>query len=282
MTNVQERAPATAVSLQTDPRQNALNQAAVGMAQPGTRSRDMIRRIAPQYAGVPVDVPPGRGNGIIQQLLSIIQELLSALGMGGLFGGFGGFGGFGFGSQGPGTYFQNATGASVGDPHLSFTGTNDSGGNERAHFDSMASQADLLDSDSFTGGYQISTNVTRPGANGITYNQQATIGTEFGQTQVSLDNGGNAIIEENGQTFSLASGQSYSLGGGETVTRNADGSVVVVDGNGMGGSITTTLRVNGNGVDVNTQANNVDLGGELVNQSALAPIPGPIMQPMLQ
>jgi hypothetical protein len=34
----------------------------------------------------------------------------------------------------------------------------------------------------------------------------------------------------------------------------------------MGGSITTTLSQNGHGVDVTAQANNVDLGGDLVNQ----------------
>ena len=66
--------------------------------------------------------------------------------------------------------------------------------------------------------------------------------------------------------ISLANGQSYDLGNGETVTRNANGSLAVTDNNGMGGTITTTLSENGQGVDVTAQANNVDLGGDLLNQ----------------
>jgi hypothetical protein len=130
----------------------------------------------------------------------------------------------------------------------------------------MNSHADLLDSDSFAGGYQISTNVTQPGANGVTFNQSATITTGFGSTQVSLDKNGTATIQENGQSIALANGQSYDLGNGETVSRNGDGSVVVTDNNGIGGTITTTLSENGQGVNVNAQAGNVDLGGDLLHQ----------------
>jgi hypothetical protein len=282
MTNVQERVPTAAIAMPAGAPQPQVSQTGIGAANTAmVRSNDVIRRMQPQYAGVPVDLPPGRGSGIIQQLLNIIQQLLGALGFGGFFGGgFSGYpAGYGYGSEGPETYFQNADGASVGDPHLSFNGTTGFGTNDQSHFDSMAGHNDLLDSASFSGGYQISTSVTQPGANGVTYNQQATIGTNFGSTQVSLDNSGNAVVQENGQTFALANGQSYNLGNGETVTRNADGSVVVSDSNGMGGNITTTLRDNGKGVDVTAQASNVDLGGDLVNQAVPPPSPAPSPAP---
>lgn len=277
MTNVQERVPTAAVALPANAARNAPNQAAIGTSRGAmVRSSDMIRRIAPSYLGIPVDPPPF--NGIVQQLLNIIQQLLSALGLGGLFGGFGSYGGYG------NTYFQSASGASAGDPHLSFNGTTGAGANEQSHFDSMAGHNDLLDSDSFAGGYRISTSVTQPNANGVTRNQQATITTGFDETQVSLDNAGNAAIEQNGQTIVLANGQSYNLGNGEVVTRNSDGSVVVSDDNGMGGTISTTLRDNGQGVDVSAQAANVELGGDLVSQSTMQPPPPgrPIFQPMEQ
>jgi hypothetical protein len=181
---------------------------------------------------------------MVSQLMGMVAQLLSMFGLGGV----------GNGEQ----YFQNANGSSTGDPHLNFNGS---------HVDSMTSHSDLLDSDSFGGGYQISTAVTQPGANGVTYNQQASVSTDFGQTQVTLDNSGNATIAENGMTFSLVDGQSVQLGNGETATRSSNGSVVIQDTNGTGGSITTTLSENGQGVDVNTQAGNVDLGGDLVNQT---------------
>lgn len=264
MTNVQERA-VRGTALGTAASQQPRSGTAAGT--PGAamlRSADGIRRLSPQSLNMAQDLltlPPsiiggGFGGGmtsIIQQLLNMIRQLLSALGMGGQ-------------PQSDEQYFQSADGSSVGDPHLSFNGTNGLGGNESTHFDSMSGHTDLLDSDSFAGGYQISTSVTQPGANGVTYNQQATISTDFGNTQVSLDKNGNATIAQNGHTISLANGRSYNLGNGELVTRNANGSVCVTDDNGMGGTITTTLSANGHGVNVNAQAQNVDLGGDLLGQ----------------
>lgn len=270
MTNVHEPGVRATIALASSAPQQHVNEAAIGTSGAAMlRSPDSIRRLTPQSANYGQNFSlPGIGGGtntIIQQLLNIIQQLLSALGLGGL-GGLGGGGNSWNGPQGPETYFQDASGASVGDPHLSFNGTSGTGGNQSSHFDSMTGHSDLLDSDSFAGGYQISTGVTQPGANGVTYNQQATITTNFGGTQVSLDNNGNATLTQNGQMLSLADGQSYDLGNGETVARNANGSVVVTDNNGMGGTITTTLSRNGQGVDVNAQASNVDLGGDLLNQ----------------
>lgn len=278
MTNVHERPLTGAITLAQPAPQNGLNNAALGTGRPAMlRGGDIIRRTGPQYR-VPVDVPPGGGpypggmqglGSIVSQLLGIIQQLMSMLGLGGAGNGL-------FGNpQGPEQYFQSASGASTGDPHLSFNGN---------HFDSMVGHSDLLDSDSFTGGLQISTSVTQPGSNGVTFNQQATVSSNFGQTQVSLDKSGNATIVQNGQTMSLANGQSVDLGDGEIVTRNQDGSLVINDDNGMGGTMSTTLSENGQGVDVNTQANNIDLGGDLVNQPPhmLQPMAQPMAQPAMR
>jgi hypothetical protein len=267
MNNVLERLPG-AIGTQPAAIEPFTSAIAGGNGSPlGSVAGDRIRQlITPALSfGGPADggVGGGMGNaltgggwGIIAQLLSIVQQLVSFLG-------------FGAGAQGGlQTYFQNANGSSTGDPHLAFDGADISGNNIQARFDSMTGHADLLDSDSFEGGYQVSTTTTQPGANGITYNQQATISTNYGQTQVSLDKNGNAFVLQNGEQFALTQGESYDLGNGETVTRNSDGSVVVSDANARGGSISTTLSQNGSGVDVRTQAHGVDLGGDLVKQTA--------------
>lgn len=252
MTNVYERTPATNLAFPQNLADVPLNRSHWEAPVFTTGARDAIRRIGPPQTGEFSGGSSGM-SGIISQLLGIVQQLLSAIGMGGM------------GST-PQTYFQSATASSSGDPHLAFNGTTAHGNTQQAHFDSMSAHTDLLDSDSFAGGYTISTSVTQPGASGVTYNQQATIATNFGATQVSLDRSGSATISQNGQTISLANGQSVFLANGETVTRNADGSVVVRDDNGMGGSITTTLSENGQGVDVHAQAQHVALGGDLVTQ----------------
>ena len=60
------------------------------------------------------------------------------------------------------------------------------------------------------------------------------------------------------------------------MTRNANGSVIVRDDNGLGGTITTTLSENGKGVDVNVQSSNVDLGGDLLEPPQLSGRPLPV------
>ncbi|HKU66748.1 MAG TPA: hypothetical protein VJP85_03135 [Candidatus Baltobacteraceae bacterium] len=266
MTNVHERAAAANAALPQNLSDSSTPRLRLGgPASIAPVRADAIRRTGPQYWRPSVDLPPADGfgggfsgmNGIISQLLGIVQQLLSMLGMGGMFGGF---------SGSAEQYFQSANGSSAGDPHLAFSGTAAGGSNQQTHFESMTSHGDLLDSDSFGGGYQVSTSVTAPGVNGVTFNERATVSTNFGDTQVSLDRSGAATISQNGQTISLANGQSLSLGNGETVTRGSDGSLVIRSDNGMGGSITTTLRDNGQGVDVAAQAQNVDLGGDLLNQ----------------
>lgn len=165
-----------------------------------------------------------------------------------------------------GQMFANATLSSTGDPHLSETGTLAGPGGPQsvnAHFDSMTSHQDLIDA-AVPGGYRVSTTATAPDANGVTYNQSATIHANGGRDAITMNRDGSYSVVSNGQNISLSSGQALTLGGGETVTANADGSLVVADSNRSGGSISTTLRANGNGVDVTANAQHIRLGGDIV------------------
>jgi hypothetical protein len=243
---------------------------------------DAIRRLLPPAFNPPFGGASAPGmssdgsflNGLLQQIGNMLQQLGSLLQFaipgGNMFGNWFGGGGFGENER----YFQNASGSSVGDPHLSFNGQN---------WDNMASQPDLLHSDSFQGGYQVSTQVTQPAQNGVTYNQSASVSTNYGLTNISLDNANNAAITQNGAQVSINVGQTIDLGGGETVTRTQNGLQITAN-NGMGGQITTTLTANGQGVDVQNSASNVDLGGALVQGQATPwPIhlPRPNPQPYL-
>jgi len=208
------------------------------------------------------------GFGLLTGLLTQIGQLISQLfGGGGSPGNGGSFGG------NPEQLFGAANGGSVGDPHLSFNGQ---------HWNDMSSQSDLLDSASFAGGFQLSTQATQPNQNGVTYNQSATISSNYGLNSVSMDNDGNTTIMQNGQQVSLGRGQTLDMGNGETVTANQDGSLQVLADDGTGGTINTTMRANGNGVDVTTNAQNVDLGGALVNGpgAQASPQPQPFPTPL--
>lgn len=228
---------------------------------PRTSVRDAMMRLrrpeqAAQDSGF---LPFGAGSTLISNLLALVQQLASMLGLG-------------TPASTPQSYFSNANASSTGDPHLAFDGTT-GGAEQSAKFDSMSAHADLLHSSSFAGGFGISTQVTQAGATGITYNRDAKVCTNFGRTLVQLDKGGNASIRENGRTQNLTAGQTCDLGNGETVSRLQDGSLTIVDRNAFGGSITTRLTENGAGVDVNVQAQNVDLGGDLVQAAAPANTP---------
>lgn len=213
---------------------------------------DRIRRQPVVRPVADAPAPPFSIGTIIAQLMSILQQLLRS---------FGGFGQFGAQESN----FSSAQGSSTGDPHLAFTGTNANGSTEQTKFDSMNGHGDLFDSDSFNGGYRVSTAVTQPDARGVTWNRNAVISTQYGNARVSLDDTGVARVDQNGET--LIDGQTIDLGGGETVSRNADGSVLVNDSTAAGGTLATTLRQNGNGVDVSFAATNVDLGGDLLSAS---------------
>lgn len=220
--------------------------------QSGSKHSDRIRR-SPFSNWSSAAGAGGGVNALLSQIMNLLQQLLSALG------------GQGSSAQAQ-PYFSSAQGSSTGDPHLAFDGTSTTG-TQQSRYDSMTDQPDLLDSNSFRGGFQIGTSVTPPGANGVTWNRQAAVTTDFGRTQVSLDNHGNALVLRNGKSQRLAAGQSMQLGRGETVARNADGSLVISDDNGSGGYVTTTLRDSGPGVDVSVDAHAVTLGGDLVRHT---------------
>ncbi|HEX4014737.1 MAG TPA: hypothetical protein VHX17_12745 [Candidatus Cybelea sp.] len=129
----------------------------------------------------------------------------------------------------------------------------------------MSSQPDLLNSNSFSGGYQVSTQVTQPNGRGISWNQSATVSLNDGATKVSLNNDGEATISADGRSVPIARGQTVTLGDGESVTYDRDGSLRVTAQNEEGGRLTTTLTARDRGVNVDVSARDVDLGGALVN-----------------
>ncbi|MBV8689790.1 MAG: hypothetical protein JOZ59_06785 [Candidatus Eremiobacteraeota bacterium] len=199
---------------------------------------------------------------IVQQLVALLQQLLQMLSGNGL-----SQTGYGSGTN-PEDYFNQANGTSQGDPHLSFSGVDGNNHFETSRFDSMTDHPNLLDSNSFPGGYQLSTKVGAPLANGATLNQRATIATNFGRTQVSMNGDGSVSISRCGKQESIGNGQTLDLGHGESVTKNNDGSLTITNQNSQGGRITTTLKPNSaGGVDVAADANGVNLGGDLVTEA---------------
>ena len=166
-------------------------------------------------------------------------------------------------------FFANANGSSSGDPHLSFNGN---------HWTSMASQPDLLNSRSFPGGFQISTQTTSPDGKGVTWNRSATVALNGGATTITLDANGRPTITADGRTRPIEAGQTLQLGDGESVTANADGSLSITARNAEGGSIATTLTARGNGVDVEVAAHDVELGGTLTDGRSGA-VPDPFWGP---
>ncbi len=79
---------------------------------------------------------------------------------------------------------------------------------------------------------------------------------------------GSYSILEDGRSVSLEPGRRTAVGDGDNVTLNADGSLSLVKSSADGGSISTTLRSTGQGVDVNVTATGVDLAGYLVEKAA--------------
>ncbi len=209
-------------------------------------------------------------SGIMQTLSNLMSQIAGLFGQSGA-----SASNYGNGYASTGSQFQpqenaytSATASSTGDPHEAFNGTTSTGVNQSGKWDSMKSHSDLLDSDSFRGGYQVSTTTTTPNSSGVTLNASATVTTHNGNDAVTLNNDGSYSVTENGQNVALTQGQATQIGRNETVTLNADNSLTIVDTNHQGGSLTTTLSKNGNGgVDVNASGSNVDLGGYLVNKT---------------
>jgi hypothetical protein len=200
----------------------------------------------------------GVGMEMMQTLMSWMAQLMQ------------GMQGQNMGGVGQQAYFRNASLSSTGDPHDAITGSTTSGGQVSAKWDSMSSQDHLITSNGVAGGFNVATCVA-PAKGGVTYNSSATITTNGGATIVTMAKGGVAFVLDNGQPVTLTAGQTSTLRNAQMVTLSPNGSLAVYVPNGSGGSINTTLSWNGEGVDVNANANNIALGGYLVNRQATPP-----------
>lgn len=167
----------------------------------------------------------------------------------------------------PEQFFSSASAASSGDPHDSFNGTTESGQTVGERWDSMISHPNLLVSDSFKGGFRISTVAGDQNAHGVTHNDAATVETNDGKTMITMNGDGSYQITDGGKQIALQAGQTKNLGNGESVTLNADNSLTIVEKNDSGGEITTTLTGKNGHVNVEAEAQNVDLGGFLVRHA---------------
>lgn len=176
-------------------------------------------------------------------------------------------GGTGQGAR-PEQFFTSADLSSNGDPHDRFEGTLADGGTIGGKWNNMANHPHLLESNSFQGGFDVSTDVSDRNGKGITHNDSATIETNYGRNAVTMNADGSYSVTKDGTAVALPTGKPVDLGNGETVTLNADNSLTVVDKNAAGGSITTTLKSNGTAVNVDASAQNVDLGGYLARHAA--------------
>jgi hypothetical protein len=283
----------------TSPPANADTEGALFPGGGALAAGDNISRFVPPWLNDGGEGMPYSGSGSLQtvfgSLMGLLQQLMQTLqslmgsGCNGQYGSagcppYGNNGscvpnGNGCQPYGKERFFQNATGSSEGDPHLSFNG---------AKWNNMASQPDLLNSSSFAGGFRISTQVTSPNDKGVTWNQSATVTLNNGATTVSMNDNGDASITSYGRSISIARGQTIQLGDGESVTDEQNGSLRVNAQNGAGGRIETTLTPEGKGVNVDVTAHDVDLGGTLVNgyerrdpdlTAGPLPIPAPVPGP---
>jgi len=263
----------------------ALPQASRRNDSVGPFSRPVSAPFDPGNAGFAAGSSDSGGLGgfanIMNGFISALQNMLSSLAQQ-----FGLAGGASQNPSAPQRYFTTAQANSVGDPHETFNGSSTSGAVNQT-WDNMQSHADLLSSDSFSGGYHVSTLATAPNAQGVTLNASAEIALNGGSTTVALKGNGSYSVASSGQNIVLQQGQAVSLGDGESVTLDVDKSLTVNDRNGAGGSISTTLSTNGSGgVDVKNSAAGVDLGGYLVTQgdTPYYPLPAPRypVQPLQQ
>ena len=240
---------------------------AIGFQQNGAALRSpFIADDSSGYASSGASGGQSQFMGIIAQLFGSISSLFSQLGS------MIGIGGrvspepvpWGVGGE---QRYGHASASSVGDPHESFSGASSGGKSIDGHWDSMTSHDNLLGSNSFDGGYRIANTVTQPGSNGVTTNDRVTVSTSGGNTNVAMNKDGSYDVSAFGQHIDLEVGKGTHINDGEIVTKNVDGSLTIDDTNGRGGKIETTLRSTGGGVDVNSTADNVNLGGYLVDKT---------------
>ncbi|MEA2721275.1 MAG: hypothetical protein QOJ39_3139, partial [Candidatus Eremiobacteraeota bacterium] len=216
------------------------------------------------------DGTPGSMSGLLSGLVNVLQQLLGALFNQNTNSNVNPSANVNQGAVqtplpgGPQQRFENVDVSSTGDPHIAETGSRTGPGGNRAvddRWDSMASHDDLVHSNQIEGGYRVSTAVTQPGANGVTFNQSATVHANFDQDAVTMNRDGSFAIYDDGAELQLGNGESATLSGGERVTVNQDGSLAVNASGANGASIMTTLRSTGAGVDVTTHGNDILLGG---------------------
>jgi hypothetical protein len=164
--------------------------------------------------------------------------------------------------------FQDVSLGSVGDPHLSVSGTAQHADGTTASvtskFDSMSGHADLFSTRDFGDGFKVGTTVTAGNVNGVTQNASATATMDGGRDSVTMTNAGTVSVTSGGSAVALTAGQSITLAGGEQVSEATNGSVSITE-SAFGKNLTTTFAQNGGGgVDVTAQGHNVTLGGDLV------------------
>lgn len=225
-------------------------------ASPFRPAGDGLRRS--WFAPPPGDAGALAGGGIyglVSSLIGALQNLAAQI--------FAQLGGGG----GPRQNVRSGTLSSVGDPHLAehatIAGAN---GDQRVDvaFDSMTSHDDLFHAPDVPGGYRVSTTATAPDASGVTWNASATVHGGFDRDAITLKADGTLSVADGDRTVALAPGAAVTLSGGETVARGTDGATVVSASDGSGGTIATTLRVDGSGVDVTAQATNIAIGGDII------------------
>lgn len=205
------------------------------------------------------------GGGLMGMLEQIVTAFGNAL-QSGAQQALGAIGGSPASSPGT-TLFSNATLGSVGDPHLSVSGTTAGSGTPiDAHFDSMSSHADLFSTPSF-GGFTVATAASAPSASGVTTNASATAVLDHGADAITMNADGSLAVTSGGRAIDVADGTSVTLDGGATLSRASSGALTIADTTPSGRSLSTTFAANGSGVDVTATAQNVALGGDLIQQA---------------
>jgi hypothetical protein len=251
-------------------------QGSPGYAGSGTSSSDGVR---PAWFGGSSDTLPGGApnplassgiGGILAQLANQVQQSIAKLSsaLSGTSATTSANTNTGTSATGNSASFQNVSLASVGDPHLSVSGTEQnadgSTSSVSSKFDSMTGHQDLFSTRDFGDGFHVSTAVTQPSANGITQNASATATMDGGRESVTMTNAGAISVTDHGQSVALTPGQSVTLSGGQQVSEGSNGSVSISESR-FGENLTTTFtNNNGGGVDVTATGQNVTLAGDLI------------------
>jgi hypothetical protein len=238
---------------------------------------DPLAAFGSTFPGGAPNVSSGGMAGILAQLESRVQQYIGRLSSA-LLGTSPAARGAAAAAQGAAATFAGVSLASVGDPHLSVTGTQQHAdgttANVDSHFDSMTAHQNLFSTNDFGDGFNVSTTVTQPSANGVTQNASATASMDFGRETVTMTNAGALSVIDHGQVVGLAAGQSVTLSGGQRVSEAANGAVTIAE-TSFGENLSTTFTPTGGGVDVTASGQNVTLAGDLIT-GGTTPVAQPI------